>query len=34
MFEAFAKSATRAMGSRVGREIARGVLGTILGSKK
>jgi hypothetical protein len=31
MLEAFAKSATRAIGSRVGREIARGVLGTILG---
>jgi hypothetical protein len=34
LFEAFAKSATRAVGSRVGREIARGVLGTILGGSK
>ena len=34
LLEAFAKSATRAIGSRVGREIARGVLGTILGSNK
>jgi hypothetical protein len=34
LFEAFGKSAIRAIGSRVGREIARGVLGTILGPKK
>lgn len=34
LMEAFAKSATRAIGSRVGREIARGVLGTILGGSK
>lgn len=34
LLEAFTKSATRAIGSRVGREIARGVLGTILGGGK
>ena len=34
MLDAFAKSATRAIGSQFGRQIARGVLGTILGSKK
>jgi len=34
MIEAMGKSAIRAMGSQMGRSIARGVLGTILGSKK
>ncbi|MEA5076356.1 MAG: helicase HerA-like domain-containing protein [Coriobacteriia bacterium] len=32
--EAFTKSATRAIGSQVGRQIARGILGTILGGSK
>ncbi|MEL7666580.1 MAG: helicase HerA-like domain-containing protein [Actinomycetota bacterium] len=32
--EAFTKSATRAIGSQVGRQIARGMLGTILGGSK
>jgi uncharacterized protein len=34
MVESFAKSAIRTIGSNVGREIARGVLGSILGGKK
>jgi uncharacterized protein len=34
MVESFAKSAIRTMGTSVGREIARGVLGSILGGKK
>jgi uncharacterized protein len=34
MVESFAKSAIRTLGSSVGREIARGVLGSILGGKK
>jgi DNA helicase HerA-like ATPase len=34
MVESFAKSAIRTIGSSVGREIARGVLGSILGGKR
>jgi uncharacterized protein len=34
MVESFAKSAIRTLGSSVGREIARGVLGSILGGKR
>jgi hypothetical protein len=34
MIEAFAKSAVRSIGSSVGRQIIRGVLGSILGGKK
>jgi uncharacterized protein len=34
MVESFAKSAIRTIGSNVGREIARGVLGSILGGKR
>jgi hypothetical protein len=33
MVEAFGKSAVRAIGSQVGRQIIRGVMGTILKSK-
>ena len=34
MFDAFAKSATRAIGSQVGRQIVRGILGSILGGRR
>jgi len=34
LVESFAKSAIRTIGSSVGREIARGVLGSILGGKR
>jgi hypothetical protein len=33
MFDAFAKSATRAIGSQVGRQVIRGILGSILGGR-
>lgn len=34
VLEAFAKSAARAVGSQLGRQIIRGVLGSILGGKR
>jgi hypothetical protein len=34
MVEALAKSAVRTIGSSVGREIVRGVLGSLLGGKR
>ena len=34
MVEAMAKSAVRTIGSSVGREIVRGVLGSLLGGKR
>jgi DNA helicase HerA-like ATPase len=34
MFEAFAKSALRSIGSQIGRQLARGMLGSLLGGRK
>jgi DNA helicase HerA-like ATPase len=34
MLDAFAKSATRAIGSQIGRQVVRGILGSILGGRR
>jgi DNA helicase HerA-like ATPase len=34
MFDAFAKSATRAIGSQIGRQVIRGIMGSILGGRR